>query len=132
MNGRLEPWSTAPMVSMARLSSSQLSANLDQSCRKAVWMTASVAAAPLRRLSRSSRSPRCAWAPAASSDLRPHPTRQSEYLVARADEFFHDGGTDESGSAGNKYTHMCLPDLIRARIDERMRPRLKRRQPPNE
>ena len=41
MNGRLEPWSTAPMVSMARLSSSQLSANLDQSCRKAVWITAS-------------------------------------------------------------------------------------------
>jgi hypothetical protein len=35
MNGRLEPWSTAPMASMARLSSSHLSANLDQSCRKA-------------------------------------------------------------------------------------------------
>jgi hypothetical protein len=48
MNGRLEPWSTAPILSMARLSSSQLSANLDQSCRKAVWMTASAAAAPLR------------------------------------------------------------------------------------
>ena len=46
MNGRLEPWSTAPMLSMARLSNSQLSANLDQSCRKAVWITASDAAAP--------------------------------------------------------------------------------------
>ena len=57
--------------------------------------------------------------------------RHSENMVARADEFFHDGGTDESGSAGNKYTHMCLPDLIRAKIDEGLLSRLKRRQPPN-
>jgi AcrR family transcriptional regulator len=42
--------------------------------------------------------------------------------VARADEFFHDGGTDESGSAGNEYAHMCLSDLIPAKIDERMPP----------
>ena len=58
--------------------------------------------------------------------------RHSKDVVARADEFFHDGGTDESGSAGNEYTHMCLPDLIPAKIDERMPPQLKRRQPPNE
>ena len=57
--------------------------------------------------------------------------RHSKYVMACADEFFHDGGTDESGSAGNEYAHMCLPDLIRAKIDERMPPRLKRRQPPN-
>ena len=39
-------------------------------------------------------------------------SRHSKNLMARADEFFHDGGTDESGSAGNEYAHMCLPDLI--------------------
>jgi hypothetical protein len=32
-----------------------------------------------------------------------------EDLVARTDEFFHDGGTNESGSAGKEYTHICLP-----------------------
>src|ERR1700689_5376721 len=57
--------------------------------------------------------------------------RHSKYVVASADEFFHDGGTDESGIAGNKYTHICLPDLFRATIDERLPPRLKRTQPPN-
>ena len=46
--------------------------------------------------------------------------RHSENVMARADEFFDDGGTDESGSTGNKYTHMRLPDLIRAKIDERL------------
>jgi hypothetical protein len=51
--------------------------------------------------------------------------------VARADEFFHDGGTDESGSASNKYTHMCPAVLIRAKIDERLPSQLKRTQPPN-
>ena len=117
MNGRLEPWSTAPMVSMARLSSSQASANLDQSCWKAVWMTASVAAAPLRRLSRSSRSPRCGSAPTALSDFAPASDRVSPSTsMACADEFFYDGGTDESGSASNEYAHMCLLDLIRARL----------------
>jgi hypothetical protein len=34
MNGRLEPWSTAPMTSIARLSTSQFSASLVQSSRK--------------------------------------------------------------------------------------------------
>src|SRR5579859_829455 len=53
--------------------------------------------------------------------------RQSKDVVAGADEFFHNGGTDESGSAGNEYAHMCLPDLIPAKIDERMPLRLKRR-----
>jgi hypothetical protein len=57
--------------------------------------------------------------------------RHSKNVVTRADEFFHDGETDESGSASNKYTHMCLPDLVRAKIDERLPPRLKRTQPPN-
>ncbi len=57
--------------------------------------------------------------------------RHPEDLVASTDEFFHDGGTDESGSSSNEYAHMCLPDLIRAMIDERMPPQLKRTQPPN-
>ena len=96
----------------------KLSANLDQSCRKAVWMTASAAAAPLRRLSRSSRSPRCAWAPAASSDFAPASIASIQVRMACADEFFHDGGTDKSGSSCNKYTHMWLPDLIPVRIDQ--------------
>jgi hypothetical protein len=52
-------------------------------------------------------------------------------VIARADEFFHDGGTDESGSAGNENTHNYLPDVIRAKIDEWMPPQLKRTQPPN-
>jgi hypothetical protein len=42
--------------------------------------------------------------------------RQSKYVMACADEFFHDGGTDEPGSASNEYAHMCLPDLIQARL----------------
>ena len=42
--------------------------------------------------------------------------RHSKYLVVRADQFFHDGGTDEPGSASNEYAHMCLPDLIQARL----------------
>ncbi len=41
---------------------------------------------------------------------------QSEDLMVRTDKFFHDGGTDKSCSAGNEYTHMSLPDLIRARL----------------
>jgi hypothetical protein len=57
--------------------------------------------------------------------------RHSKDVMAGADKFFHNGGTDESGSAGNEYAHMCLPDLMTAKIDERMRPRLKRKQPPN-
>jgi hypothetical protein len=32
--------------------------------------------------------------------------RQSKHMVARADEFFHDGGTDESGRACNECAHM--------------------------
>ena len=58
-------------------------------------------------------------------------SRHSKYLVARADEFFHNGETDESSGSGNEYAHMCLPDLIRTKIDERLPPRLKRTQPPN-
>src|SRR5580698_6305779 len=46
--------------------------------------------------------------------------RRSKDLVACTEEFFHDCGTDESGSAGNEYTHMCLPELIPAKIDQRM------------
>jgi hypothetical protein len=34
--------------------------------------------------------------------------------MACADEFFYDGGTDESGSASNEYAHMFLLDLIGA------------------
>ena len=36
------------------------------------------------------------------SCIRP---RHTKHLVARAEEFFHDGGTDESGRAGNEYAH---------------------------
>ena len=42
--------------------------------------------------------------------------RQSKYGMACADEFFYDGGTDESGSASNEYAHTCLLDLIRVRL----------------
>jgi hypothetical protein len=42
--------------------------------------------------------------------------RQSKDLVACADEFFHDGGTDESGSAGNEYAHMCLLEPFQLRL----------------
>jgi hypothetical protein len=53
--------------------------------------------------------------------------RHSKDVVARTDEFFHDCGTDESGSASNEYAHMYLPDLIPAKIDQRMLSQLKRR-----
>src|SRR5580704_2850663 len=73
IKGRLEPTSAEPSVSMARLSISQTSLNFEKSWTNAVWITASDAATPLRRLSRSSTSPR--WtltlAPAAASDLAP-------------------------------------------------------------
>jgi hypothetical protein len=49
-------------------------------------------------------------------------SRHSKYMMACADEFFHDGGTEESGGSGNEYAHMRLPDLIRAKIDERVPP----------
>jgi hypothetical protein len=42
----------------------------------------------------------------------------SKDVVAGAHEFFHDGGTDESGSAGNEYAHVCLPDVTTVKIDE--------------
>ena len=32
-------------------------------------------------------------------------TCESDDLMARADELGNDGGTDEAGSAGDKYTH---------------------------
>jgi hypothetical protein len=37
--------------------------------------------------------------------------------MAGADQFLYNGGTDESGSAGNEYTHKFLLDLTRARIN---------------
>ena len=42
--------------------------------------------------------------------------RHSKQVMACADEFFYDGGTDESGSASNEYAHMCPLDLIGARL----------------
>jgi hypothetical protein len=47
---------------MARLSLSLFSANFEKSWSKAVWITPSDAAAPLRRLARSSSEPRCTLA----------------------------------------------------------------------
>jgi hypothetical protein len=58
MSGRPEPSRTAPIASMARRSSAELSANLEKSWLKAVWITPSDWAAPLLRLSRSSSDPR--------------------------------------------------------------------------
>jgi hypothetical protein len=59
-------------------------------------------------------------------------SRQPKNVMACADEFFHYGGTDESGSAGNEYAHMSLSYLIPAKIDQRMPPQLKRRHPPDQ
>lgn len=56
--GRVDPSSTAPIASIARRSSAQFSKNFEKSWLKAVWMTASAARAPSRRLSRSSSAPR--------------------------------------------------------------------------
>jgi hypothetical protein len=32
--------------------------------------------------------------------------RHSKYVMACADQFFHDGGTDEATGSGNEYAHM--------------------------
>jgi hypothetical protein len=132
MNGRLEPWSTAPMASMAALV--QLTAlreagpfvpegGVDDGIRRGcsaaeafqVLQIASMrlCAGGFKRLCARIRS------------------RHPQDLVARTDELFHDGGTDESGSAGNEYTHIYLPDLSKTGIDERLLSQLKRRHPPN-
>ena len=76
-SGRPDPASAAPSASMARLSLSQFAANREKSWSKAVWITPSDTAAPLRRLSGSSRSPRCASAPAAASSRAPASERVS-------------------------------------------------------
>ena len=57
--------------------------------------------------------------------------RHSKNLVARADEFIHDGGT-MNPVAPVTNTRICAPPfLIRAKIDERLPYQLKRTQPPN-
>ena len=57
-SGRSDPSSTLPSVSIARWSDALFSANFEKSWLKAVWITPSAAAAPMRRLSRSSSDPR--------------------------------------------------------------------------
>ena len=77
IRGRSDPVSAAPRASMARLSFSQFATNFEKSWSKAQWITPSDLAAPRRRLSRSSRSPRCASAPAATRDRAPASDRVS-------------------------------------------------------
>ena len=57
----------------------------EKSWMKAVWITPSEAAAPLRRLSRSSRSCPDALAPMAARDFAPTSMSKSEDLMARVD-----------------------------------------------
>ena len=59
-----------------------------------------------RRLSRSSRSPRCTSAPAAASALAPVSERERPSTVWPAfDKVPYDLGADEAGRACDKYTH---------------------------
>ena len=77
---------------------------------KARWITPSDAAAPARRLSRSSRAPRCTSAPAAASAVgRGVGAGEAEDLMAGADELGNDGGADEAGRAGDEYAHERPP-----------------------
>lgn len=76
-NGRPDPASTAPIASITWQSRSALAWNVEKSCLNAVWMTPSHAAAPSRRLSRSSRSPRWTRAPASPRALAPASERAS-------------------------------------------------------
>ena len=67
-NGRSDPASASPKVSMARRSARAASWKPPEkamSCWNARWITPSDASAAVRRLSRSSRVPRCTCAPAA-------------------------------------------------------------------
>ena len=77
MNGLPEPASVAVIASIARWSTRALAAKSVKSWMKAVWMTASAAAAPRCRLSRSASEPRCTAAPAAASERAPASERAS-------------------------------------------------------
>ena len=91
---------------MARLSISQFAANFEKSWMKAVWITPSDAAAPLRRLSRSSRSPRCDLGAGGGERLGARiRASETEHLMARADELLNNGGTDKACSTGDEDTH---------------------------
>ena len=118
-NGRSEPASASPKVSTARRSASAApwkSPEKAMSCLNARWITPSDAAAALRRLSRSSRVPRCTSAPAAvEGSGRGIRAGQPDDLMARADELGNDGGADPAGRAGDENAHEKPPGGRRPR-----------------
>jgi hypothetical protein len=63
------------------------------------------AAAPRRRLSRSSSEPRCTSAPATAKDAAAASERAAENLMTRGDQLSDDGGTNKTGGAGDEDTH---------------------------
>ena len=73
------------------------------------WITPSDAAAAARRLSRSSRVPRCTSAPAAASAAADGiGAGQPRDLVPRADELGDDGRADPAGRASDENPHEKL------------------------
>ena len=68
------------------------------------------AAAPRLRLSEIFEAPRCASAPAAASNWRPHPSAERpSHLMARAEELLNDGRPDEPCGAGDEDPHGLVP-----------------------
>ena len=109
MNGRLEPWSTAPIASMARLSSSQLSANFVQSMPKrdvkdGIGRSGAAAEAfQVFQIAAMDISAGCGQRLGARIAAR-----KTEHLVACADKFRDNPGTDESCCTCHENTHRNL------------------------
>ena len=95
------------MVSMATRSISQDLAKFEKSWTKPQWIVPSVDSAPRRRLSRSSRVPWCRIGPGGLERLGSFVRAgEAEHLMPGGEEFLGDGGADESGRAGEEYTHI--------------------------
>ena len=122
-SGLAEPFSASPIALMTRASFSQLATKLEKSWSKAQWITASAFAAPSARLWGSSRSPRCASAPAAASALAPASERvMPQHLMAAREEFGDDPGADEAGGSGEEHAHGRSPLVVGDGYRPKLRP----------
>ena len=105
--GRSEPASAVPMVSMARRSTSHEWAKFEKSWMNPQWIVPSVVPAPVRRLSRSFEAAVVRLGTGGHKRRGPLVRAgEAEHPVPGVDEFSGDGGADESGRAGQEYTHI--------------------------
>ena len=92
---------------MAWRSTSQERAKFEKSWMKPQWIVPSVAPAPARRGVKVFEGAGVRLGPGGLEGLGPLVRAgEAEHLVPGGDQFFGDGGADESGRAGEEYTHI--------------------------